>query len=141
MKESPQESGQQNKENKKHFDVSAGIIWRGEKLLIAKRRADDVFGGMWEFPGGKCEPGETLQAGLIREIKEEMDFEIQVGKLLTKLEHDSPTISFTFYVFECQYLDGKPKTIECDDFKWITPNQLTDYQFTKLDQEVIREFF
>jgi mutator protein MutT len=141
MKASSQSSAQQNHENKPHFTVSAGVIWRNEKLLIAQRQAGDVFGGLWEFPGGKCAPGESPEAGLIREIKEEMDFEIQVGKLMTCLEHNTERVALTFYVFECQYLDGTPKTIECDDFKWITPSQLLEYQFTLLDQQVIQEFF
>lgn len=128
-------------DKKKHFKVSAGVIWRNEKLLIARRQADDVFGGLWEFPGGKCEPGETLQEALIREIAEEMDFEIQVGNLMTRLEYNADHVSFSFYVFECQYRSGIPKTVECDDFKWITPDALSGYRFTELDQEVIKKFF
>lgn len=128
-------------EAKKHFIVSAGVIWRDGKLLIAQRQADDAFGGFWEFPGGKCAVDESPEAGLIREIQEEMDFQIQVGKLITCLEHCSEHASFTFYVFECQYLAGTPKAIECDDFKWITPVEFSDYEFTHLDQQVIRDFF
>lgn len=128
-------------EAKKHFIVSAGVIWRDGKLLIAQRQAGDAFGGYWEFPGGKCTADESPETGLIREIQEEMDFQIQVGKLITRLEHKSEQASFTFYVFECQYVTGTPKTIECDDFKWITPAEFPDYEFTHLDQQVIRDFF
>ena len=74
--------------DKKHITVCAGVIDYQGKILIAQRRRDKSLGGLWEFPGGKIEAGETHEQTLVREIREEFDIDIQVGKFLTKITHE-----------------------------------------------------
>ncbi len=121
------------------INVVGGLIWNGDNLLIARRHFDDSLGGFWEFPGGKCEPDETLASALVREIKEELDISIRIKDLYAKLESDGYHDKFTLFILNCEYLNGTPRAIECAEWKWIKPLQLTQFEFTPLDQSLIPE--
>lgn len=127
------------KEKKKlpHYNISAGVIWKGKKILIGQRPHNGLLGGLWEFPGGKQEKGETLQQCLKREIKEEMDINVKVGKFIIKVNHAYSHFAITLHVFHCHYLKGTPKKIGCADFKWVTSPQLRKYAFPAANQPVI----
>lgn len=122
-----------------HYEVAAGIIWneRGE-LLIAQRPLDGLLGGLWEFPGGKREPDETLEACLARELREELAIEVEVGALFTKVNHGFTHFKITLFAFECRYVSGEPQRIGVRDFAWVTPDQLDAYAFGKADRHVIK---
>jgi A/G-specific adenine glycosylase len=108
-----------------HRDVTAAIIWnRDSKFLITQRPLDAMLGGMWEFPGGKRRPGEELAACLQREITEELDIEIEVGKLLCTVDHGYTHFHMTLYAYECQWLAGVPKCIGCSEWHWVTVDDL-----------------
>ncbi|MBZ0301976.1 MAG: A/G-specific adenine glycosylase [Anaerolineae bacterium] len=121
-----------------HHDVAAGIIWneRG-KLLIAQRPLDGLLGGLWEFPGGKREPGEELPDCLKRELREELAIEVRVGDLFFVVKHGFTHFRITLHAFTCQYLSGPPQAIGVRDWAWVTPHQLDTYSFGKADREVI----
>jgi len=119
------------------LEVVAGIIWKDDQILISKRQKDDSLGGYWEFPGGKREPDETLEAALIREIKEELDIEISVEKLFVKYETNFNHTPFTLFLFHCFYLVGTPKTIECDEWRWVKQAELPHFKFTPVDDKII----
>jgi A/G-specific adenine glycosylase len=122
-----------------HYDVAAGIIWNKDgKLLIAQRPLDGLLGGLWEFPGGKLEPDETLPDCLKRELREEMAIEVEVGELFTLVQHAFTHFKITLHAFTCQYVSGEPQTIGVRDWAWVTPDQLETYSFGKADREVIR---
>lgn len=121
-----------------HYTVTAGVIWRDGRLLIAQRPLDGLLGGLWEFPGGKQEPGETLVQCLQRELAEEMDIAVQVGSELTVIRHAFTHFRITVHAFECQYLSpGEPKAIGVRDWRWVRLADLDEYAFPVVDQKII----
>ena len=121
-----------------HYDVAAGVIWNDEgKLLIAQRPLDGLLGGLWEFPGGKQEAGETLPECLQRELQEELAITVDVGELFTVVRHGFTHFKITLHAFTCRYASGPPQTIGVRDFAWVTPDELAQYSFGKADREVI----
>lgn len=121
-----------------HYDVTAGLIWneRGE-LLIAQRPLDGLLGGLWEFPGGKREAGETLEACLQRELREELGIEVQVGELFTVVRHAFTHFKITLHAFNCRHAAGEPQALEASAWAWIAPDDLDRYAFGKADRAVI----
>jgi A/G-specific adenine glycosylase len=121
-----------------HYDVTAGVIWRGEQLLIAQRPLDGLLGGMWEFPGGKVEEGETFAECLARELAEELEIEVQVGSQLTVVRHAYTHFRVTVYAFECRYASpGEPSALGVEDWRWVTPDQLDDYAMPVVDRKIV----
>ena len=125
------------KKKKPHYPVAAGVIWKGAKLLVAQRRAEGLLGGMWEFPGGKQEEGESLEECLVREIAEELDFAIEVEEFLVQVEHAYSHFSITLHAFKARYKSGEPRAVECADWRWIDPAELDDFAFSRADRKVI----
>ncbi len=123
-----------------HYQVTAGLIWneRGE-LLIAQRPMDGLLGGLWEFPGGKQEAGETLQACLRRELHEELNIEVEVGELFAVVKHAFTHFKITLHAFNCRYHEGsgEPEAVGVADWAWVTPDELERYAFGKADRQVI----
>jgi A/G-specific adenine glycosylase len=117
-----------------HYGVTAAIIKKYGRVLIAQRLADKLLGGMWEFPGGKVEVGETKQKCLRRELKEELGIEIKVGRHVMTLRHAYSHFKITLYVFESKLTKGKPRAIEVADFKWLPPRALAAYPMGKTDR-------
>ncbi len=122
-----------------HYDVTAGMIWNTEgKLLIAQRPLEGLLGGLWEFPGGKVEAGETLPECLKRELREELGIEVEVGELFTSVQHAFTHFKITLHAFTCRYVSGEPQTLGVNDYAWVLPDELARYSFGKADREVIR---
>jgi len=123
-----------------HYDVTAGLIWHDDgRLLIAQRPLDGLLGGLWEFPGGKAEDGETLPACLRRELREELAIEVEVGDLFTVVRHGFTHFKITLHAFTCCYLGGIPQKIGVHDWAWVSPDDLRRYSFGKADRAVIDE--
>jgi A/G-specific adenine glycosylase len=120
-----------------HFRVAAGIIWKGEDLLIAQRPSEGMLGGLWEFPGGKQEEGESLAECLAREIREELDIAIEVGEQLYSVDHAYSHFSITLYAFNARYIEGDPKALGCSQWRWIRPHELDGYAFPRTDRKII----
>ena len=119
------------------IEVSAGLVFREGKLLITQRQVDAHLGGLWEFPGGKREPGETFEACLIRELREELGIEIIVCEILESLTHDYPEQSVHLKFFRCEWQQHEPQTLGCADFKWIGPAELDQYPFPAADARLL----
>jgi A/G-specific adenine glycosylase len=120
-----------------HFNVAAGVIWREEHLLIAQRPMDGLLGGLWEFPGGKQLPGETLHECLKRELREELDIEVAVGEKLTVVRHAFTHFRITVYAYECRYLsEEEPKTLGVEDWRWVALSELYDYALPVVDRRI-----
>jgi A/G-specific adenine glycosylase len=120
-----------------HYDVAAGVIWRGAQLLISKRHTDDLLGGLWELPGGRLEDGETLQECLVREVREELGIEISVGTLMMAIRHAYTHFRVTLHVFQCRYLSGEPQALDCADWRWVRPDELDDFAFPAADRRIL----
>jgi mutator protein MutT len=122
---------------KKIIEVSAALIFRGGKLLITQRHADSHLGGLWEFPGGKREPGETFEQCLVREIREELGVEIMVGELFEEIAHDYPEKSVHLKFFLCRPLSGEPQPLDCAAVKWIAKPELQTHDFPAADARLL----
>ncbi|MDP6490873.1 MAG: A/G-specific adenine glycosylase [Kiritimatiellia bacterium] len=121
-----------------HIDVAACVIRRGNRLLIARRRPDQMLGGLWEFPGGKQEPDETLEQTAIREIAEEIGIEIRVVRKLGAIKHAFSHFKMTLHVFECRPQRGRARAVTVDAVKWVGIDELNAYPFPAADQKIIR---
>jgi A/G-specific adenine glycosylase len=122
-----------------HYTVTAAVIWREGEVLLAKRPSKGLLGGMWEFPGGKVEKDETLQAGLMREIHEELGGEIRVGDLIGVYQHAYTHFRITLHAFQCELTSGKLIPIEAAALAWIHPANLKDYPMGKVDRQIARK--
>ncbi|MDJ0589242.1 MAG: 8-oxo-dGTP diphosphatase MutT [Pleurocapsa sp. MO_226.B13] len=121
-----------------HKQIGVAIISDPQgKILIDRRKSGGEMGGLWEFPGGKIEPGETIEECIKREIKEELNIEILVGDRLTTITHVYQTFKVTLYVHCCQHLSGTPQRIECDEIHWVEPAQMNQYQFPQANTKII----
>jgi A/G-specific adenine glycosylase len=121
-----------------HIDVAAGIIWNGSgQLLIAQRQPGGLLGSLWEFPGGKLEAGETLQQCLIRELREELAIEVEVGELYVVVRHGFTHFKMTMHAFTCRHIGGEPQKLDVQDWAWVTLDQLDSYAFGKADRQII----
>jgi A/G-specific adenine glycosylase len=121
-----------------HYDVAAAAIWDDDgRLLIARRLPDDMLGGMWEFPGGRCEQGESLAECLRREIREELGLEIDVGDRLAIVRHAYSHFRITLHAFHCHPMRGEPQALECAEWRWVQFGELSDFPFSVADQRII----
>ena len=120
-----------------HYDVTAAVTVRGDgAVLMAQRNVDDMLGGMWEFPGGKCEDGESLPACLVREMAEELGVIVDVGERLTTVEHAYTHFRITLHAFWCRLLDGEPRCLDCAAVRWLLPAVLDDLPMSVVDRKV-----
>lgn len=121
-----------------HKQIGVAVIWNDEgQILIDRRRQEGLLGGMWEFPGGKIEPGETVEGCVRREIQEELGIEVSVGDRLITVEHAYTHFRVTLHVHHCQYVSGEPRPIECDEIRWVSVDELDDYPFPKANTRII----
>ena len=119
------------------IDVTAGLVFRDGKLLITQRKPDAHLGGLWEFPGGKLEPGESFEAALIRELDEELAIEVEVGQLIEELTHAYPEKTVHLKFFKCHWLKNEPHPHDVHALAWITREQLADYEFPAADAHLL----
>lgn len=124
---------------KRIIDVSAGLIFRSGKLLITQRHADAHLGGLWEFPGGKREPGETFEQCLVRELREELGVEVSVGELFESITHAYPEKTVALQFFVCRLNDGEPQPLGCAAVKWVDHSQLDAHEFPAADASLLKK--
>jgi 8-oxo-dGTP diphosphatase len=121
------------------IEVAAGLVFRGGKLLITRRLPEAHLGGLWEFPGGKREPGESFEQCLRRELFEELGIEVDVLDMVEEITHHYPDRSVLLKFFRCRWLRHEPRAILCHDFAWIGPEQLADYAFPDADARLLEK--
>ena len=119
-------------------DVVAALIWEKDRFLICQRPAHKARGLLWEFVGGKVEPGETMEDALIRECREELAITVSVGEIFTQVIHEYPDIHIRLTLFHCKIAEGQPTMLEHHDLKWITPSQIPDYDFCPADKDILQ---
>lgn len=121
-----------------HKLIGVAVIWNeAGQILIDKRLPGGAFGRLWEFPGGKKEAGETIENCIKREILEELGIEIAVEEHLITVEHSYSEMRVTLHVYHCRYLGGTPKAIECDEFKWVTLDNIEQFTFPQANHQII----
>ena len=124
---------------KKPVDVVAALIWEKDKFLICQRPANKTRGLLWEFVGGKVEPGETMQQALARECLEELAINVKVGSQFMQVMHEYPDMLIRLSLFHCIIPEGFPQALEHNDLRWIHPSQMDDYQFCPADTDFLKE--
>ena len=120
-------------------EVVAALIWRDEKFMICQRPAHKARGLLWEFVGGKIEPGETKEAALVRECREELGITLEVGEVFAEVLHEYPDITVRLTLFSARIREGVPKKLEHNDLRWITPDEIPQYPFCPADTEILEK--
>lgn len=120
-------------------EVVAALIWEKERFLICQRPAHKARGLLWEFVGGKVEPGETKEEALIRECREELAVELSVGEVFMEVVHEYPDLTVRLTLFHAAIAKGVPQMLEHHDIKWITPSEIPDYAFCPADEEILQK--
>lgn len=118
-------------------EVVAALIWDQNKFMICQRPAYKARGLLWEFVGGKVEPGESMEDALIRECLEELDITVKVGEKYLQVDHDYPDISIRLSLYHCRIHAGEPTLLEHEDLKWIHPTEIPKYEFCPADAEIL----
>ena len=118
-------------------EVVAALIWDGDRFLICRRPAHKARGLLWEFVGGKVEPGETKQAALVRECREELAVELAVGEIFMDVVHAYPDLTVHLTLFHASIAAGTPRLLEHCDLRWITPEEIPEYDFCPADTVIL----
>ena len=118
-------------------EVVAALVWRDDKFMICQRPAHKARGLLWEFVGGKVEPGETKEQALIRECREELAVTISVGDVFMDVTHEYPDLTVHLTLFNATISEGEPQKLEHNDIKWITPREIPNYDFCPADVEIL----
>ena len=126
-------------EEKPNTRVVAALIWDGDRFMICQRPAHKARGLLWEFVGGKVEPGETMEAALIRECREELAVELSVGDVFMEVEHVYPDITIRLTLFHAAIAAGEPQKLEHTDIRWILPREIPEYDFCPADVEILKK--
>lgn len=119
-------------------DVTAAVLERGSRILIAKKREGTHLAGKWEFPGGKVEPGETPEACLRRELREEFGIEAAVGEFIAASEFDYGSVRIRLLAYRARYLSGEFTLTDHSEVRWITAQELLEYDFAEADKPIVR---
>jgi len=123
-------------EGRPHIVVAAGVIRRGDEYFVTRRQAGVHLEGFWEFPGGKCDEGEALEACLVREIREELDAAVRVGAELLAVTHEYPERIVELRFFECA-LEGEPQPMLGQEMRWVRREDLASLPFPPADAELL----
>jgi len=120
-------------------EVVGALIRRQGKILICRRPPNKKRALLWEFAGGKPEAGESLEAALVRECREELGIELEVGEKFDECIYEYPDITVHLTVFEAEIRQGEPKMLEHSDIRWVTADELDNYEFCPADGPIIEK--
>ena len=120
-------------------EVVAALIWDGNKFMICQRPAHKARALLWEFVGGKVEPGETKEHALVRECQEELAITLSVGDVFMDVVHEYPDITIRLTLFHATIAEGIPQKLEHNDIRWITAAQIPEYPFCPADEEILQK--
>ena len=123
----------------KAIEVVAALIRDKEKFMICQRPAHKARGLLWEFVGGKVEAGETKEEALIRECREELNVLLSVGNLFMAVTHEYPDLTVHLSLFNATIAEGEPLMLEHNDIRWITPSEISSYNFCPADEEILKK--
>ena len=117
--------------------VSAAVVLRDGKIMLCQRRPEVHNGLKWEFPGGKLEPGETPEAALARELREELDIGVEVGRSLGAVLYRYPDRDVLLLFYPCHLLSGEPRTVDCNAVAWASPDALPAFDLAAADRTFV----
>ncbi len=120
-------------------EVVAALIWEGDKFLACQRPAHKARGLLWEFVGGKVEPGETKAQALIRECREELDITVAPGEVFMEVLHEYPDLTVRLTLFHATVAEGTPKLLEHNALRWITVEEIDGLDFCPADEEILEK--
>ena len=120
-------------------DVVAALIWEGDRFLACQRPAHKARGLLWEFVGGKVEPGESLEDALIRECREELDITVTPRDVFMEVIHEYPDLTVRLTLFNATIAEGTPKALEHHDIRWITVQEIDGLEFCPADEEILKK--
>ncbi len=120
-------------------EVVAALLWKGDRFMICQRPAYKARGLLWEFVGGKVEPGESREDALIRECREELDITVSVGDDFTEVTHVYPDITIHLTLFHARISEGIPRLLEHIDLRWILPSEIDAFAFCPADREILEK--
>ena len=120
-------------------EVVAALIWNEDKFMICQRPANKARALLWEFVGGKVEPGETKEQALVRECQEELAVILSVGDVFMDVVHEYPDITVHLTLFNATIAEGIPQKLEHNDIKWITVSEIDNYEFCPADKEILEQ--
>lgn len=118
-------------------EVVAALIWDQDKFMICQRPAHKSRGLLWEFVGGKVEPGETKELALIRECQEELAVTLSVGDVFMDVVHEYPDLTVHLTLFNTTISEGTPRLLEHNDIRWITVEEIDQYTFCLADESIL----
>ncbi|MGC4113901.1 MAG: 8-oxo-dGTP diphosphatase MutT [Myxococcales bacterium] len=124
---------------RRQITVVGAMIEREGKYLITQRKPTATLPLLWEFPGGRVEPGETDAQALARELKEEMDITVEVNEQIMHVQHSYPDYDIDFRVYRCRMVGGEIKHLRVHDHRWVAPADLDDYEFPPADQKTFEQ--
>lgn len=119
-------------------EVVAALIWQGDRFMICQRPAHKARGMLWEFVGGKVEPGETRQQALIRECREELAITVVPGPVFMEVTHTYPDLTVHLTLFSATIAEGTPQRLEHNDIRWIGIDEIDSYPFCPADEVILR---
>ena len=122
---------------RKITEVVAALIWDGDTFLACQRPANKARGLLWEFVGGKVEPGETKEEALVRECREELDITVAVGEPFMDVTHEYPDLTVHLTLFHASIAQGVPRMLEHNDIRWITADEIPQYEFCPADVVIL----
>lgn len=120
-------------------EVVAALLHQDQRFFICQRPLEKARGGLWEFPGGKVEPGETKEEALKRECREELDIGIEVDKVYLEVCHVYPDLTVHLTLFLARITEGEPKQLEHMGFSWITAEEIPAYDFCPADDQILKK--
>lgn len=119
-----------------HYDIAVGVVWKRGRILIARRREDQMLGGLWEFPGGKQQPGETPAETVVREVREETGLAVRVGDPYATVRHAYSHFRITLTAFRCEWISGRARPRASAELKWVLPADLAQYPFPRANRRI-----
>ena len=126
-------------EQRKITDVVAALIWEGDRFLICQRPAHKARGLLWEFVGGKVDPGETKTQALVRECREELDMTVSVGDVFMEVVHEYPDLLVRLTLFHAAIAQGTPQMLEHNDIRWIRVGEIPEFDFCPADVDILKK--
>ncbi|MGN1231656.1 MAG: (deoxy)nucleoside triphosphate pyrophosphohydrolase [Anaerotignum sp.] len=120
-------------------EVVAALIWDGDRFMACQRPAHKARGLLWEFVGGKVEPGETKKEALVRECREELGVTIAVGEVFMEVKHVYPDLTVHLTLFHARITEGVPQKLEHNDIQWITTKEIDTFAFCPADEEILQK--